>query len=100
MKTKDVVIGGEYLCYIGATLSRVIVVVPCEDYNGRKKFLVRRAGESRHLPKSRSASALRDTPANAAMNIIAAHDTALLEAARGGEASVMLDPGDMAMTIW
>ena len=63
MKTKDVVIGGEYLCYIDATLSRVIVVAPYEDYNGRKKFLVRRAGEWRHLPKARSPSALRPLPA-------------------------------------
>ena len=92
MKTKDIVIGGEYLTKIGEARARVIVVAERPDsFSGRMRFLVRRAGEDRVLPKSRSASALRDTPANAAMNIIAAHDTALLEAAREGAELGMCD---------
>ena len=60
MKTKDVVIGETYLTKIGNSLARVIVVeLRPDSFSGRPRFLVRKEGDDRVLPKSRAASALR-----------------------------------------
>jgi hypothetical protein len=73
MKLKDVVIGEMYLTRIGERLARVIVVGTREDtFSGRTRFLVRRVGEDRVLPKSRAPSALREflTPRNKQVPIL------------------------------
>lgn len=73
MKLKDVVIGETYLTRIGERLARVIVVGTREDtFSGRTRFLVRRVGEDRVLPKSRAPSALREflTPRNKQVPIL------------------------------
>ena len=60
MKQAQVQIGNTYLTYIGQTLARVVVMraYPC---SGRTRFVVRREGEIRDLPKYRTAAALRET---------------------------------------
>ena len=68
MKLADVVIGETYLTKIGGNLVRVVVVRKAEkpgfNYSSRRQasFAVRRAGEVRELPKSRTAAALRPLP--------------------------------------
>ena len=65
MKQKDVVIGETYLTRIGEELARVVVVSihadrPYMREKVRTTFTVRREGETVHLPKRRTAAALRE----------------------------------------
>jgi hypothetical protein len=62
MKQDEVKMNGTYLCYIGQTLARVVVVGrhDADRFNSRTRFIVRRIGETKDLPKSRSAAALRE----------------------------------------
>lgn len=61
MKEKDITVGKVYYTYIGSDLEPVTVVGILEPdaYNKRTRFLIKRKGESRILPKARTAAALR-----------------------------------------
>lgn len=63
MKEKDIVVGKVYYTYIGSELEPVTVVGTAEPdrYDKRRRFLIKRHGESRILPKARTAAALRET---------------------------------------
>lgn len=65
MLKKDIVIGNSYLTIIGGNLCPVVVMSIREpnSWNKRTTYIVRRIGESRDLPKSRTAAALRPMPA-------------------------------------
>ena len=82
MKTADVVIGATYLTRVGGSLVRVVVVRkenPLAFSTLRRRqvrFTVRRVGEERVLPKTRTASALRPAPERKQTS--AAEDTARL----------------------
>lgn len=82
MKTKDIIVGGTYLTYIGQALSRVEVVGVVEGREDatfasdrRTRFRVRRVGESTPLPKPRSAAALRLPPTRAAAIVQGGQET-------------------------
>jgi hypothetical protein len=62
MKQKDVVVGGTYLTYIGQVLARVVVMQvrePIVGYQWKQRYVIRREGKDRALPRFRSAAALR-----------------------------------------
>lgn len=66
MKNAEVQINGRYFTYIGEALCPVIVVRlvpgnPNSLFGKRTSYVVRREGESKDLPKSRTAAALRLT---------------------------------------
>jgi hypothetical protein len=68
MKTRDVMVGGKYLCRVGNNLVTVEVVHRIDGGirpTGRKEpdmFRVRRVGATKDLPNARSAAALRLIP--------------------------------------
>lgn len=61
MKQAEVVVGCTYQTYIGQTLARVVVLgsYPPGRYEKHMRFRIRREGETKELPKHRTAAALR-----------------------------------------
>jgi hypothetical protein len=61
MKQANIIIGATYETYIGQTLARVVVLgsYPPGRYEKHMRFRVRREGETKELPKHRTAAALR-----------------------------------------
>jgi hypothetical protein len=64
MKQSEVKMGETYRTYIGQFLCRVVVVGKhdADRFNKRTRFVVRRVGETRDLPKARTAASLRPIP--------------------------------------